>query len=341
MATEIQWTDETWNPVTGCTKVSPGCAHCYAEELANRFWKLQYPITPKAEGPRKFTDVWTHADRLDQPLRWKKPARVFVNSMSDLFHEAVPDQFLHDVYHVMEQARQHTFQILTKRAARMHDYLNWRYGPDAETPRGRIPSRHIWHGVSVENQPMYDERIGKLLRTPSAIRFLSVEPMLGSVDLRMGGMSLPDYSPHDPLPQVDWVIVGGESGPQSRPCPVWSIRHLVRQCRKAGVSVFVKQLGAHVITRNDDGFEGDSPCSWPMDTRYDEVLGHPGWQGDPVRIRLLDRKGGDMSEWPEDLRVREFPHRRRACGGTRLVSRCSAGRAGPLRDRTLQIRSRS
>jgi protein gp37 len=129
---QIQWTDATWNPVTGCSKVSPGCAHCYAEGVAARFWKTQYPSMPPREltvdsvrhgRPREFTDVMTHEDRLDQPLRWKKPRKVFVNSMSDLFHEDVPDDFIDKVFAVMALAPQHTFQILTKRAARMRDYL--------------------------------------------------------------------------------------------------------------------------------------------------------------------------------------------------------------------------
>ncbi len=306
MSTEIEWTDETWNPVTGCTKVSPGCAHCYAEAVADRFWATQYPsvVTPTVEGasarPREFTDVQTHADRLDQPLRWKLPRRIFVNSMSDLFHEAVPDQFLHDVYHVMEHARQHTFQILTKRAKRMHQYLNWRYGPDEDNPRGRIPSRHLWHGVSVENQRLADERIPLLLQTPSAVRFLSCEPLLEGLDLakhRPGALGL------------HWCIVCGESGSGARPCDTRWVRNIVRQCQEADVAVFVKQLGANVRDRNDAGFEGDTPRSWPMDTDVEDYPNgyREDYQGAQVRVRLTNRKGGDMVEWPKDLRVREFP----------------------------------
>ena len=193
----IEWTDATWNPVTGCSKVSPGCAHCYAERLAPKVFagqvveETQYMASPVGISgiaiglktrPRKFEDVRCHEDRLDQPQHWKRPRRIFVNSMSDLFHEDVPDDFLHRVYHTMEAAHWHTFQILTKRAERMHDYLQWRYGPDEDAPRGRIPSRHIWHGVSVENQHFAAERIPIFLQTPSAVRFVSYEPGLGPVD---------------------------------------------------------------------------------------------------------------------------------------------------------------
>ena len=232
--TSIEWTEATWNPTTGCTKVSPGCAHCYIERtpafrMAGRTFK------------RGVIPVQLHRDRLNQPGRWKRPRRVFVNSLSDLFHDDVPDQFLHDVYHVMEHERQHTFQILTKRPERMCAYLNWRYGG------GRIPSRHIWHGVSAENQHFADQRIGLLLATRSAVRFVSAEPLLEDIDLtpHLYGATLaaPGPSGFRPGPRLDWVIVGGESGPRARPMkPDWvvSVRD---QCRAASVPFFFKQWG--------------------------------------------------------------------------------------------------
>jgi protein gp37 len=323
-ATSIEWTDVTWNPVTGCDKVSPGCAHCYAEVVAGRFWPKQYPAVQLPTGdpsdplnvrPRQFTDVMTHEDRLDQPLRWKKPRRVFVNSMSDLFHEDVPDAFIDKVFAVMALARQHTFQILTKRAERMKAYMSKRppgvmfsgtkwhwttFVPFNHPDLTCWPLPNVWLGVSVENQHFADERIPLLLQTPAAVRFISAEPLLGPVDL-----SRPrDVGPNDPV--LDWVIVGGESGTDARPFDLAWARSIVQQCQAAGVACFVKQFGADPRDRNDVGFEGDTPRSWPMDTETIDECARP-FQGDEVRVRLRDRKGGDPSEWPEDLRVRDFP----------------------------------
>jgi protein gp37 len=269
----IQWTDATWNPTTGCTKISPGCAHCYIER------------TPafRIHG-RRFTNghipLLLHPDRLEQPLHWKKPRRIFVNSLSDLFHEDVPDQFLHEVYHVMEQAHWHVFQVLTKRAERMRNYLTWRYGPDEEHSHGRIPSRHIWHGVSVENQHWKSRVIPHLVNTPSAVRFVSLEPLLEDLG------DIWDWFPRERevsqtrsmwIDGVNWVIVGGESGPQSRDCAIDWVRSIRWQCREAHVPCFVKQLGRQ--PRVSDG----------------------------VYLNLKDKKGGVLDEWPIDLRVREFP----------------------------------
>lgn len=275
----IEWTDATWNPVVGCDQISPGCAHCYAKAIHDRRHKAFLAggnvLVPQYAQP--FEVVRPRADRLEVPLHWKTPRRVFVNSMSDLFHEDVPDQFLHDVYAVMEQARQHTFQVLTKRAARMRDYLAWRYGPDADTPGGRIPSRHIWHGVSVENQHFADERIPLLLQTPSAMRFISAEPLLGPVDLFEWLLYGNDGARVD-YGKLDWLIVGGESGPGARPFDLAWARSLVQQCQVAGVPVFVKQLGANPVLRLSDLVE-----------------------------RAPRGKGGDPAAWAADLRVREFP----------------------------------
>ncbi|MFH1730162.1 MAG: phage Gp37/Gp68 family protein [Planctomycetota bacterium] len=277
----IAWTDATWNPVTGCAKVSPGCANCYAETVANRFWAQQYPpiemINAETDEshlrPREFTDVQCHEDRLDQPLRWRKPRKVFVNSMSDLFHPDVPYQFVARVMDTIIAAPQHTFQVLTKRADRMLHF----FGHIGEA-EGLKPPDNLWLGVSVENQHCADERIPLLLQTPAAVRFISAEPLLGPI-----GLALHFPHAHGMRDHRFWVIVGGESGPKARPCDLAWVRSLVSQCQ-AAVPVFVKQLGAHPF------IEGHAT----------PVIG--SW--------LRDRKGGDPSEWPEDLRVREFPKAR-------------------------------
>jgi protein gp37 len=250
--TGIQWTDQTWNPVTGCDRVSPGCAHCYALDLAARLKAMGNPRyrvdgDPKTSGPG--FGVMYHADKLKEPLGWKKPRRVFVNSMSDLFHEEIPWQFVAAVFATMIVAHQHTFQVLTKRAKRMRDMLDpgngyfWShvnglalklcaeqkiYG----VPVGVAPG-NVWLGVSVENQHWADVRIPLLLETPAAIRFLSCEPLLGPVDLcshlRTGGLH--------------WVIAGGESGPKHRPMHAEWPRQLLAECTPHDVPFFFKQWG--------------------------------------------------------------------------------------------------
>lgn len=276
----IEWTDATWNPVRGCVKISPGCAHCYAETFAERFRGV------KGHAYEQGFDLRLVPEQLAAPLRWKKPRRVFVNSMSDLFQDGVPDQFLHEVYHVMEQCSQHTFQVLTKRAERMRAYLDWRYGPDEEHPRGRIPSRHIWHGVSVENRAWKSRVVPHLVSTRSAVRFVSVEPLLedlGDISAWFPREREVSQTQSVWISGVDWVIVGGESGSAARDCAVEWIRSIQRQCAVAGVPCFVKQLGARPITTD--------ATHW-LPSR---------------RLLLRDKKGGDLTEWPEDLRVREYP----------------------------------
>lgn len=236
--TGIEWTEATWNPVTGCAKVSAGCKHCYAE----RDWaRLQH--LPAYAG-RAFTDVATHPERLDQPLRWGRPRRIFVNSMSDLFHPDVPDAFVDCVFAVMALAKKHTFQVLTKRSERMRRYVNAldieRLDRAARTfgytltfegvPIASLPLPNVWLGVSIEDQPTADERIPDLLETLAAIRWLSAEPLLGPVDLqrvqwpqkhkvdvlRRGAWDLPGwhsgFTNHSDMNRIDWVVVGGESG---------------------------------------------------------------------------------------------------------------------------------
>jgi protein gp37 len=275
---KIEWTDQTWNPVTGCTKVSPGCANCYAERQFPRNYGSDCVLTRYGGlRLREFGDVECHEDRLDQPLRWRRPRRIFVCSMGDLFHEDVPAEFIWRVFRAMASAPQHTFQVLTKRPERMKLMI----------PRIRqtLPDRleHIWLGVSVEDQQRADERIPLLKQMPAAIRFVSCEPLLGPIALDPvwlcpGG---DECGACEPQAHISWVIVGGESGPRARPCDVAWVRSIVEQCKAAGVACFTKQLGANVRDRNDAGSLG--------------------------RLRLKNRKGGDPAEWPEDLRVREWP----------------------------------
>jgi protein gp37 len=205
--TGIEWTDKTWNPSTGCNKVSPGCTHCYAEALTKRF-------------PNNFKNGFAltlHPERLLEPLRWRKPSRIFVNSMSDLFHEEVPVSFLKDVFEVIRQTPWHIYQILTKRHERLVELapqLEWH--------------ENIWMGVSVENQN-YAHRVDYLRSCPAKVRFLSCEPLLGSLKLDLTG--------------IDWVIVGGESGHKHRPIkPEW-VREIKNQANTSGAAFFFKQWG--------------------------------------------------------------------------------------------------
>ena len=214
--TGIEWTDATWNPVTGCTKVSPGCAHCYAEAITLRF-KRGGPFLPCKATIRQ------HPERLDDPGKWRTPRMVFVNSMSDLFHEEVPFEFVKQVFEVMATYTRHTYQVLTKRPERMLDYVRW-------NGNKRWPN-HIWAGVSVENQYWADHRIPLLRQVPAKVRFLSVEPLLKPVDLRPF------------LDDIQWVIVGGESGPKARQMSIEWVRQIREDCLEARVSFFFKQWG--------------------------------------------------------------------------------------------------
>lgn len=241
--TKIEWADEVWNPVTGCTKVSQGCKNCYAERIAKRFWK-----------PRKFDQVRCHPDRLDDPRAWIKPRRVFVNSMSDLFHPDVPLDFILAIFYRMGQHDRHKYIVLTKRPHRMLKFFHYW----SETNRVQIneglpffepPMQNVWLGVSVEDQKTADERIPLLLQTPAAVRFVSVEPMLESVDINMAIFGHIRRS-GDPYPTkfswvkgigIDWVICGSESGPGARPFEMDWARSLRDQCREASVPFFFKQ----------------------------------------------------------------------------------------------------
>jgi len=294
--TAIEWADATWNPITGCSVVSPGCANCYAMRLAGGRLR-HHPTRAGLTVWTKAGPVWTGEVRLndavlDQPLRWRRPRRIFVCAHGDLFHEAIPDEWIDSVFSVMARAPRHVFLVLTKRPARMRHYINdtreiwhtsWGAGDALSTTH--IPWRwpHVWLGVSVENQRTADERIPMLLATPAARRWISAEPLLGPVDLRY-------LQPGEPATEIDalagthgvlrphrgrcksldWVVVGGESGPRARQCDVQWARDIVRTCAATGTPCFVKQLGSNSDYR-------------------------------------ATKKGADPMEWPADLRVRQWP----------------------------------
>lgn len=283
MSTKIQWTEETWNPVQGCFKKSPGCKNCYAIRQVQRL-----SSNPNEKIQRRYFNIvenmnWTGKTGIDdevllRPLQRKKPTTYFI-SLSDLFYELRPATDIYKVLAVISQSPQHRFQVLTKYAERMQEVLSdvdledriddagsdlgWCHANAA----GRLPLPNLWLGVSVENQHYSDARVRELLKTPAAVRFISYEPALGPVDFDLGG--------------IDWVIVGGESGPGARQFNIEWARSTVRQCRALRVPVFVKQLGA-----KPTGLYG-------IDI--------------PIEAAVFDKKGGEPSEWPEDLRVREYP----------------------------------
>lgn len=308
--TEIAWTDFSWNPLRAsyrdpdyfdtdqgvgqpgevhlgwhCERVSPGCQNCYAERLNEKRFGSGLPYNRKS---RDMVEPFLDGATLVKPLSWRKPRKVFVCSMTDLFGEWVPDEWIARVFAMMASARQHTFQVLTKRPARMRAFLakvaqcehGWLThngsNPVSFGGTGVIihdgagwPLPNVWLGTSVEDQVRADERIPELLECPAAVRFLSCEPLLGPVDVGyyIGDRgTLPDNDPN-----IDWVIVGGESGPGARPCDLAWIREIVEQCQDAGVAVFYKQGGA------------SNRCPH-------------------------DRKGGHLECFPEDLQIREYPN---------------------------------
>lgn len=313
----IQWTDKSWNPVVGCERVSAGCDNCYAFALHDRryaSWKsgrwrsapeqYHHPFSTAYKDPAtgKPQGVQILRQRLNDPLKWRKPCWVFVNSMGDLFHEDVPFSFVDEVFEVMLRAERHTFQVLTKRPQRMRKYMlnaPWRRTAEWFDAAGWVPD-NIWLGVSVENQEAANERIPLLLETPAAVRFLSCEPLIGEVGLgeyispsafrrcvlhhqrtdhpcggRGDGADCEVCGTEwvDGEIGLHWVIVGGESGARARPMKLDWARTLIEQCRSAQGPLFVKQLGS-VLAKGS---------------------------------RCRDGHGGDPEEWPEWLRVRQFP----------------------------------
>jgi protein gp37 len=280
----IAWTEATWNPVTGCSHVSEGCRHCYAETLSRRYGRSSKPWTAQNAAE----NVRLHRNRLDKPLGWRKPRLVFVNSMSDLFHELVPFEFIDEVFAVMAVTPEHTYQVLTKRPDRMLEYTQRAFASEPtvrciqlELEGNRVLSSHsdgyswplpnVWLGVSCEDQKNADLRIPTLVETPAALHFLSCEPLLGPIDLRPKGGKVFEmlsqwYGPQgfdstgsQPMrervpglfPKVDWVIVGGESGPGFRPMALEWAEDIQRQCERAGVSYFFKQKSGRYPGQTD------------------------------------------------------------------------------------------
>ena len=240
--TKIRWTTHTWNPVTGCTQVSPGCDNCYALQIAER--RRGTPAFPVG------FDIQLRRHKLRDPLRWKDPARIFVNSMSDLFHREIPDDYLQEIWQTMVAADWHEFQVLTKRAHRMRHTIERLALP--------LPA-HIWLGVSAENQRAADSRIPQLVELPLAVRFLSAEPLLGPVDLARW------------IEKLGWVIVGGESGPGRRPMDYNWARAIRDQCKENAVPFFYKQGNA---------FRSDS----------DKVLDGETWDEYPIKAAAARRR---------------------------------------------------
>lgn len=250
MGRGIEWTGVTWNPVSGCTKTSSGCAHCYAERIALRM---------QADGNERYRNgfrLTLHDDLLEAPLHWRTPRSVFVCSMSDLFHENVPDDYIRSVFRTMERADWHSYRLLTKRSERLARFAG---------EYGKWP-RHVWAGVTVERAD-YAWRIEHLRQVPATVRFLSVEPLLGP---------LPDLD----LTGIHQVILGGESGPDARPLQLAWVRDVRDQCRKAGVAFYCKQLGsAWAEARGAHDHKGADPNEMPRDLRIRE---HPAFDGTGV-----------------------------------------------------------
>jgi protein gp37 len=338
----IAWTDESWNPVRGCSRVSEGCRNCYAEVVAGRFCGPGLPYEGlairKKSGSQWTGEVRMVPEHFADPLRWTRPRRVFVNSMSDIFHEKLTNREIAAVFGIMAAAPHHTFQVLTKRPKRMREWFDWISsisGRDAAGNGVRMPVNaimscaahandiatspkdkdailrayngsmstvwplpNVWLGVSTEDQETANERIPLLLQTPAAVRFISAEPLLGPIDLchvvhdATGRNALRVNSPAMGLQpaerHLDWVIIGGESGPRARICNVRWMSSIVEQCLQADVAVFVKQLGSQPSVVDPIGILGEKTS---LDTRWP----------------ITDSKGGILKEFPSDLRVRQFP----------------------------------
>lgn len=317
MPSHIEWTDETWNPVTGCTRVSDGCTNCYIERTP------PFRMAHRTFGSHDIgatTGVKRYSERLHLPLRWRKPRRIFVNSLSDLFHEDIPDAFIAEVFGVMAAAPHHTFQVLTKRHARMRSLLSstefdlavaeaWSRrsttagsldGGDSTPP---YPLPNVWLGVSVENQQWAGTRIPALLETPAAVRWISAEPLLGPVDLRnlrvrddalidcLGGdvKSAYDGVVYSGTPSVlDWVVAGGESGPGARPMhPGW-VHFLRDQCQAAGVPYLFKQWGEW---RPQPLYSTDDRHHVVMPDGRDRGTPWSGWGIDQPDAEVMERVG--------------------------------------------------
>lgn len=306
---KIQWTDATFNPWIGCAKVSDGCKNCYAE--VQTFARVQRGRGVELWGPQAVRHR-TSAANWREPEKWDREAmatgdrlRVFCASLCDVFEDRRDlDPWRDDLFSLIDHTPWLDWQLLTKRPENMVR-LAPRWWSDGWPP-------NAWAGCTVEDQPRADERIAYLRRVPAAVRFLSVEPQLGEVSIRRAVAS---RTVMDDGCGIHWCIIGGESGPGAREFNVAWARSLLAECRKWKIAPFVKQLGAHVITRNDDGLSGCDEGDWNLSdpdgqVEHDLDGTRDGYQGAPVRVHLRDRKGGDMNEFPADLRIREFPNAR-------------------------------
>lgn len=326
--TTIEWTDFTWNPIharrknggkTGnfCTRISPGCLHCYASKINQRWGNgLEY-IVPNLPNVEFYLDE----KELQAPLKLQTPSRIFVGDMFDLFHEAIPEEFIGHVWAMMAQCPWHTFQVLTKRTAEMRELLT--NAPELYGPFDTWPLLNVHVGASIEDQPRADERIPDLLQTPAAVRWLSVEPMLEAIDLIGKDAQDSALHPFDNDNKIDWVVCGGESGPGARPFNLAWAESLLNQCRDADVPFFMKQVGGFPIINEARWREKHNPLDDSNGNRQrvirDGMTGESFWlsaktaltaPAGTVGIALKDAKGGDIAEWPENLRVREFPAER-------------------------------
>lgn len=288
---KIEWTDRTWNPTLGCSMVSKGCTNCYAMRFAHRFrTSAKNPLKGLTTDDVKWNgDVKLMADRIEDPISWTKPSMIFVGSMSDIFHESVPDVYLLRIFHTMYLADHHTFQVLTKRPERMASFTRrlWCYkvtgelrlADDEDHDKGHVALPNVWMGTSVENQDAADERIPELLRAEAAVRFVSCEPLIGPVDLK-----------REDLPKLDWVIVGGESGPGARAMhPCWA-RGLRDVCDDADVPFLFKQWGAW-LPFQAFGDVDDWPSFLPDDNN------RPVIHLDSARIITLDGTLTDLNDY--------------------------------------------
>lgn len=357
--TKIQWSDATWSPLRvrvradaaeiatakgymsliqiaekmaghvgqHCEHVSPGCVNCYSGTHQRRCLSSGGTGLPFDRRSRDLVEPFVDEKTLAQPLRWKRPRKIFVANQTDLFGEWYTDEMIDRVFAVMAMTPRHTYQVLTKRPERMRAYFAKHAGCsrmveaiDIGTGNVRSgswidPLENVWLGASCENQETADERIPLLLQTPAAVRFVSYEPALGPVSLGMY-LSRRGLFGKDPLPGLTWVIVGGESGPGARPFHLQWARYVIEQCAAAGVACFVKQAGAHPIVASTRKVPGESAkewndrehsnfLEWPQGTSFGNRTGQQEFNGYEAILR--DRKGGDPSEWTEWMRVRQFP----------------------------------
>jgi protein gp37 len=309
--TSIEWTDASWNPIVGCTEISPGCANCYAARLAATrlyshpsYKNLANMTLDKGEfelkdrKPRWNGEVRFLPDRLEEPLHWRKPRRIFVCDMGDLFHESVQYGWITEIFSVMKHCSWHTFQILTKRPQRMREWLTNGIIESMVTqcdPVKTWPLPNVWLGVSVENQHFADERIPLLLETPAAVRWISAEPLLGMIQPLLGTEGLDGQ-------KLDWVVCGGESGSNARPMhPGWA-RSLRDQCQGAGVPFFFKQWGEHIPCDQFYGGPGDGVRCCPCGKHTERAAGRHGVDHPLQFVKVGKKRAGrllDGREWSE------------------------------------------